>query len=267
MPKYTVLDMVQSILSSMDGDNVNSIDDTPEALQIAQILQDTFYSQQTTRNWPHTRKLSTLSRTGLGLSEPTHFLLPDGLTELSWLKYDVTDEASVQGKYREIRYMTPEQFTFRLQNRNEVNANVIQVQDLGGTTLLIRDDAQPTYWTSFDDTYLVLDSYDAEVDDTLKESKTQALYFEEPSFEILDTHTPNIPTEAFSGLLEEARARAFYSLKQELNPHAEQEARRQRRWLARKAWKAKGGVRYPDYGRKSAVYSNDQRKNWKFGKD
>ena len=266
MPKYTVLEMTQSILSSMDSDNVNSIDDTPEALQVAQIIKDTFYSQMSTRNWPHTERLSTLSRTGLGLDKPTHLLLPDTLTELTWLRYDVSKEADVQGEYREIKYMTPEQFVDRLKDRRYVNANIEQVIDIGGTILLIRNDTEPKYWTSFDDEYIVLDSYDSEFDDTVKESKTQALYYAEPSFELLDDSIPDIPIDAFSGLLEEARARSTYALKKEINPHAEREAVRQRRWLSRKAWKAAGGVRYPDYGRSSNKYRGTERKNWKFGR-
>ena len=34
------------------------------------------------------------------------------------------------------------------------------------------------------------------------------------------------------------------------NPKAESEFTRQNRWLARKAWKLKGGIKYEDYGRK-----------------
>ena len=35
-----------------------------------------------------------------------------------------------------------------------------------------------------------------------------------------------------------------------VNEKAEQKATRQNRWLARKAWRAHGGVRYDDYGRR-----------------
>jgi len=38
MAKKTVLDMVQDILSDMESDEVNSISDTTEALQVAQII-------------------------------------------------------------------------------------------------------------------------------------------------------------------------------------------------------------------------------------
>jgi len=34
------------------------------------------------------------------------------------------------------------------------------------------------------------------------------------------------------------------------NQKAEQKAGRQQRWLSRKAWRAKGGILYENYGRK-----------------
>ena len=65
-----------------------------------------------------------------------------------------------------------------------------------------------------------------------------------------DSAVPSLPSEAFSGFLEEAKSTAFFVLKQMANQKAEQKAGRQQRWLSRKAWRTAGGVRYEDYGRK-----------------
>ena len=46
-------------------------------------------------------------------------------------------------------------------------------------------------------------------------------------------------------------------LKQAPDQKAEQEAVRQRNWLSRKAWKVKGGIHYPNYGRNSHKYQRD----------
>ena len=40
--KLTLLEMVQDILSSMDSDEVNSITDSTEALQVARIIRDSY---------------------------------------------------------------------------------------------------------------------------------------------------------------------------------------------------------------------------------
>ncbi len=41
--RRTLLDMVQEILSDMDSDEVESIDDTVEAEQVVSILKSTYY--------------------------------------------------------------------------------------------------------------------------------------------------------------------------------------------------------------------------------
>jgi hypothetical protein len=110
----------------------------------------------------------------------------------------------------------------------------------------------PSFWTSFDDDYIVCDSYDAQVDDTLQSSKTQVLAYMEPLWVHNDTAVPDLPSEAFPALLEEAKSTAFLVLKQMANQKAEAKAQRQQRWLSRKAWRTHGGVRYENYGRRSS---------------
>ena len=44
MAKMNLLAMTQDILSDMDSDDVNSINDSVEALQVAQIIKTTYYN-------------------------------------------------------------------------------------------------------------------------------------------------------------------------------------------------------------------------------
>jgi len=44
MAKLTLLEMTQDIMSDMDSDDVNSINDSVEALQVAQIIKTTYYN-------------------------------------------------------------------------------------------------------------------------------------------------------------------------------------------------------------------------------
>ena len=43
MPKLTLLDMTQRVLSSMDADSVNSYAETIESEQVAFIIRDAYY--------------------------------------------------------------------------------------------------------------------------------------------------------------------------------------------------------------------------------
>ena len=49
MPKLTLLNMTQNILSEMDSDEVNGIADTVESTQVAHIIE-TMYYDLTARN-------------------------------------------------------------------------------------------------------------------------------------------------------------------------------------------------------------------------
>ena len=253
MAKQTVLELVQSILSDMDSDEVNSINDTVEALQVAQILKDTYDLMAVNRNWPDQQTLFKPENSGT-TARPTHMRIPDRIKEVSFINYDIADANDVSDgrlRYEKMRWREPHDFLEYTNNRNTTNDNIVQVEDFSGVTLLIRDDKEPQWYTSFDDEYVVFDSYDSEVDDTLKQEKAQLFGYEQDTFDIDDDFIPNMPEEAFPALLAEAKSSCFIKLKQVASQKDEQNAQRQQRWLSRKAWKVKGGVNYPDYGRRS----------------
>lgn len=247
--KRTVLDMVRSILNDMDSDDVNSINDTVESAQVASILRDCYFEMMSNRNWPHLKHLVNFEHSG-DLSKPTHLKLPENMKEMEYFRYNKTKKEDGQFEMHEVRYCYPDEFLRISGSRNTYTQNVRLVTDYGGTEIVVHTNQAPRYWTSFDDRYLVCDGYDADVDDTLKANKTQALIVRDPQFILEDDAVPDLPSEAFSALLEEARSTAFFALKQMVNDKAEQKAGRQNRWLARKAWQAHGGVRYQDYGRR-----------------
>lgn len=247
--KRTLLEMTRAILNEMDSDDVNSISDTVEAMQVAQIIQGCFQEMVSNRNWPSNRKLSQVQHSGTP-DRPTHLKLPENTTELVFFKYDKTKkEDGIDSQYQEVHYKHPDEFLRLVSGRNEQTPNVRKVIDISGVPLLIKDNQAPMYWTSFDDEYIVCDSYDKEVDDALKKSKTQCLIYTLPVWVHTDDAIPDLPQEAFAALIEEAKSTAFLTIKQMANEKAEQKATRQQRWLARKAWRAHGGVRYDNYGR------------------
>lgn len=247
--KYTLLEMVQDILSEMDSDEVNSIDDTIEAQQVAQVIKTCYFEMIANRNWPHLRKLIQLEPS-LDTTRPVYLKIPKNVKELEFVRYDVTKATSANQEWKTLKYKEPLAFLDYVSARNSSNDNVVKVSDYSGVQLLVVNDQAPSYWTSFDDVHLVVDSYDKVVDDTIKQSKTACSAYTNPSWERSDTSVPDLPIEAFPALLEEAKSTAFIALKQVPNQKAEQKAKRQNSWLSRKAWTAKGGVNYPDYGRK-----------------
>lgn len=247
--KPTLLEMVQDILNDLDSDEVNSIDDTIEAAQVAQIIKTCYHEMMSNRNWPHTRKLFQLEASN-DTSKPTYLIIPASLKELVSFQYDKTPKGSIDIVRGDVSYRQPDDFMRILNSRSLKNPHTEAVTDYNGVKLLILNNTPPTYWTSFDDQHLVCDSYNNAVDDTLMRSKTACIAYIIPEWERKDTAIPDLPIEAFSALIEEAKSTAFLALKQVANSKAEQKASRQQRWLSRKAWSTHGGIVYPDYGRK-----------------
>lgn len=247
--KLTLLEMVQDILNDLDSDEVNSINDTVESTQVAQIIKTSFNEMISNRNWPHLRKLVQLESAN-DITKPNYLSVPDGMKELIFFKYDVRKSEQTKTVLQDVTYKYPDDFLRYVSGRNSDLSTVDQIIDYSGSTILVTNNQPPVYWTSFDDEHIVTDSYDSAVDDTLKKIKTQCMAYIEPVWVHVDSAIPNLPEEAFAGLLEEAKSTAFLVLKQMNNQKAEQKAARQSRWLSRKAWAAHGGVRYETYGRK-----------------
>lgn len=247
--KKTLLEMVQDILNDMDGDEVNSIDDTVESSQVAQIVRTTYESMISRRNWPHLARGVNLVASG-DSDKPTHMKLDQEIQELLSVNYDTRKNGKTRKDYKEIKWKEPDEFLRMTNRENNDLPEVEVVQDYSGIELLVRNDKAPEFYTSFDDEYLVFNSYDSEVDSTLQSTKVQARAYVLPSWSHQDDFIPDLPSEAFPGLYEEAKSRASLKLGQMADQKAEQESVKQQRWMSRKAWRAAGGIKYPNYGRK-----------------
>lgn len=245
----TLLEIVQDILSDMESDEVNSFDDTVEGIQVAQIVRSTYFAMISNRNWPHTRKAISLVPSNTP-DRPTHMRIDDSVKEVLFINYNVEGKDTGRLQFKEVKWLEPDNFLRYTNSRNSSDTNVKVVEDPSGIQLLIIKDKAPQFYTSFDDKHVVFDSFDEEVDNTLQESKVQAAGYVIPDWQHVDSFIPDLPVEAFPALLEEAKSKAMFKLKQFQDVKAEQEASRQQRWLSRKAWSVKGGIQYPNYGRK-----------------
>ena len=248
--KMTLLEIVYDILNDLDGDQVNSIDDTFESEQVAQIVKSTYFAMLSNRNWPHTRQTIQILPSGDD-ALPTHMNIQEDIKELCFINYNKVKDGETRKLYKPVKYLYPDDFLRVVNRRNNDNSDIDVITDPTGVELLIKNDTAPTYYTSFDDETLVFDSYDVVVDSTLQQSKVQAQAYIMPQWSQVDDFIPDLPSEAFTALLEEAKSRAMFKLKQVQDIKAEQEANRQQRWLSRKARRVEGGIRYPNYGRRA----------------
>lgn len=249
MSKMTLLELTQDILSDMESDDVNSINDTVEALQVAQILKSTYFNITDGKDWPFLFELFKLNASG-DTAKPNYMSIPDTIMDVKWVKYNTIELGGTRDKYTEIRYKTPEDFVNFVNFRDSSSSTITSVTDFSGIPLSIYNERPPVFFTSFDDNYLVFDAYDSGVDTTLQNSKSQAYGRRNITFTIDDDYTPDLPVQMFSYLLNEAKSTCFLILKQMSNQKAEQHSISQRRRMSQQANKLVKGITYPNYGRK-----------------
>lgn len=248
MAKLSVLDMVQDILSNMNSDEVNSISDTLESMQVAKIIQSVYEETMARKNWPHLKKLIQLSP--LGASTPTHMAVPTDIKEMVRIYYDKRKNVGDAARYEEVEWLYPDEFLAYTNSRNSSQTQYDLIADPTGVNLLIKNDAAPTYYTSFDDENIIFDSYNSTLESNLQASKVQATAYVMPTFTLSDAHVPDLPTEMFPTFLAEAKSVCFARLKQVTDQKSEQQSRRGMAWMSKKAFQVEGGIRYPDYGRR-----------------
>lgn len=259
MAKMTLLDIVAEILSDMTSDPVNSISDTFESEQVAKIVRRTYFNMFDERVWPHTGQLLRLTSSA-DSNKPTHMRIEDDVDNLVWVKYDIATGTNAPN-YRDVTYMAPDQFIDYVMARQGDADNVTTVIDYRGVPLFVINNMAPTYYTSFDDEHLIFDSYVSSEESTLQHSKTQAFGYVQPEWRMENTFVPDMPNKAFGLLVAEAKSQAFLKLKEVFSQKDEQTATRQRGWLSREKRRTEGGIRYPDYGRKSPGYGRKYKNN------
>jgi hypothetical protein len=229
MAKRTLLDIVQIILGDMSAGRVNSISDTEEALQVADVVRRTYFDLIADIDLPSRKnviKLTALADT----DKPTHFKIPDEVYEIQSVSYDSRlDSGDTQIRYVPLNYLTPEEFFERNSMYNSTDNYVQTVEVNDGVKVLIRNDQNPAYWTSFDNEYLVLDAYDSAIESTVQQSKVACFGITGASWSHIDDFVPNLPEHMFPLLISTSENRCFEFLKQTMSLNVDKQERRSRR--------------------------------------
>lgn len=253
MATRTLLEMTQDILSRMSSDEVNSISDTAESLQIATIIKNKYYDIVARGDLTAQEEIYQLNPSN-NATMPVLMFVPDGAITLEWLKYFDTNPTDSQGEdqfghgvntdlppnseslpdipagYKYVTMLPVDQFLDMVHSFNPGESNV------GSFSLTIKGQAftfyyknnhQPRYCTIIENNYVVFDMFDESQDSTLQASKTMGFGQTVTPFEMTDNFVPDIDDNQFPLMFNEALAVAFYELKQSPNPKAEQEIKRQ----------------------------------------
>lgn len=219
MAQYTLLDVVQGYLDATDGFPVNSIDDTEEAQQVANIAEIIFDEViADIRDWGRARQLVQLDALA-DSTKPNYLRLPTDVMRLneSVIRYNKAtgDAGDSTLRYEEVCYLRPDDFLEHLNARSTNSTNTQIITDFSGVQFVIRNKQPPKHYTSFDDDYLVFDSFDNDVDTTLQASKTQCVATVEKTFSKTDTYSIDLPNWFQPHYAQLVRARASEYLREE----------------------------------------------------
>lgn len=252
--KLTMLQIVQKTLEALNLDEVNSISDSPDAEQVAQIAQDSAYELLNQSEWPFTIRYTQLESIA-DADRPNYLRIPDEVTRIEFVRYDKTDpDNAVDGvdliEIPQITWLPPEQFLEMTLMRNSQIDEVQQITDFNGTHHLIYNDRGPDYWTSFDDEYVVFDAIDLGIESTLQGNKSQAHVKWIQDIVISDSFQLDAPAHFFSTWLADVKSTAFIYMKQEASPKDEQRARRGLSILRRNASRTDNDQGKVKYGRR-----------------
>jgi hypothetical protein len=262
--RLTKLELVQSILNAMDSDYVTSTTETEEAQQVEQILEEVYYEMLTRTDWDFITDIRKLEASGSATptDTPTTLRVPDKIADIKNLQYDITVTGDANTTIRTLTYMEPVDFLKMLQDRKSGDSNVVAKNHITtGISLLLRNDKMPEYWTSFEDEYVVFDSYLASEESYVVYTKsivTGVLY---PDWPATDGLYPELPTQFYPTFLARAKARCMVLLKQMQSPHDEQESRAGMSRLKRLGSKTNDQITKPNYGRPSTRTTRRSRWN------
>lgn len=253
--KYTLLQLTQSVLSSMSSDEVNSIGDTTESLQVAEIIRQKYLDIISRVPITDHEQLLQLDA-GLSDEMPVLMTVPAAVADIKWLKYFNTNpndspstgshginvdiqptvgavSSAVAPGYQYVNILPAKEFIEMTNSFNPAESNVqsFTFTDSGhghpGTfTFYYKTDRQPSFCCIINNFYVIFDSYDNTQDTTLQTTKTMAWGRIIPVFLMEDSFVPDLAEEQFQLLLNESKALAFFELKQQPHPLATVETKR-----------------------------------------
>lgn len=226
--KLTLLRVVQDTSRYLQGFDVEDVFETDESEDIAYIAERMYYHL--------VQRFSNIDWTGgvgqleslVDPDKPTHMKIPESVQRIqhSRIQYNATlDNDSAKVKYKDVQYVSPQEFLTLMAGRNDATPETQVVEDFSGVKFVVMTNKAPSYCTSFDEEYIVFDSYDAKVDTTLQQSKSLVHFTAEEVFLIQNDFEIPIPSHLSTLYQDLVISEASTQLRQEPAQEVQRRAR------------------------------------------
>lgn len=243
----TLLYTVQRVLEKLDLDDVNSINDTQDAVLVAREAEDTYYDLINRNEWPERYDLIEVESVS-DVTNPTALRLPDNVLNISSLRYDVTGPDDVETIVRELEQLDVEEFLDRMYARHSNDVDIV-LADYKGIDLYVYNNQAPTFYTTFDNEYLILDSWYGSQESTVNGTKSIVRASSLPAFELVDEYVIPLEATTYPLYLSEVAAAVSLYLNGTQSPEDERRRNRGISRLRRKAFRTERQIKSNKFGR------------------
>ena len=256
MAKKTLLRLVQEVGRAIGSDEIDQLDENTETADIVALLETTYEYILDRFNWEFTRnQLRTLDEREVGDLDVSRLPLPTDVQGLTGTEMVVRYRDPTDGqtqRFKDLNYLPPAEFLRRSQGLNENDANVTSVTTSTGVVLLVRTNAAPSNYTSFDEEHIWFDSYDITRGNGNLGTDTVIIANVDPVMDWTDpTAFLPIPERMEKLVMYETIKIAAVQLRQTADPEATQRARALQNSLKELEPRVKRDTESVDYGRRS----------------
>src|SRR5258706_681776 len=212
--KLTLLNMTQNILSALNSDEVNSIGDTAESLQVAEVIKTTYFNILARSKLPIQKELFQLDDAS-DITQPVLMYRPDRVAKMEWIKYYDSKQANQTDPPNGYKYVTILPVRQFIDMVDSFNTTDTSVQTFTFTangksfTFYYKNNKTPQFCTALENYYVIFDGFDSSVDSTLHASKTMCWGEILPVWSMDGSFIPDLDDQQFPFLFNQAKSLAF----------------------------------------------------------
>lgn len=157
MSKKTLLGIVQDILSSMDGDEVNTIFETTESGQVVRCVAESY--DIILSNSDLQEHIGLFELTPLGPTKPVLMQMPSNASSIEWIKYNRKNSLDDYPQMQPISYLPLDEFVQRMyQLPSQIESDIGSFSHIINNSeieIYYRNNVPPSWYTTLDDDLLL----------------------------------------------------------------------------------------------------------------